>query len=358
MKLNMDEELIPREIHESPDAILATVTEAQPEAVAAAELLRERKRKRIFLIGNGTSLYSSMAAAYTGRALAKAGDATVIAWPAGDFRYFMPHLDSSDAVVGLSASGEFRDVLAVFQQLRGEVLCIGITHVPGSTITRLADRILVSRGGPSRVPVMTKTYESTLTAAHLLLLHYFEADQSYHDDLAKSAERASKAIAAAEQCLPSIVPVLAKMEHAFYFGAGCGHAAALETALKMKEMAIFHAEGSETWEMASGPATRVSKDTFCVGLETGDSSDEDTVAGLRHAKEWGAPTLEVGPHENIGGWHFPVEAARYQAFASLSLVPPLALLAYRVARARGHTPDHPMWRERYLSQGMSHILGE
>lgn len=356
--MSTEEELIPREIRESPDAILETLQEARGEAAIAAEELRQRKPKRIFLIGNGTSLYSSMAAAYTGRVLAESGDATVVAWPAGDFRYFTPQLDDRDAVVGLSASGEFRDVLAVFQQLRGQVPCVGITHVPGSSITRLADSTIVSRGGRSQVPVMTKTYVSTLAAAHLLLLEYFESDKSYRDDLAGSAERSRKAIAAAEECLPSIVPAVAGMEHGFYFGAGCAHAAALEAALKMKEMAIFHAEGSETWEMASGPATRVSADTLCVGLETGGSGDEDTIAGLRHAQTWGAPTLEVGPGANIGGWHFPVEAARYQAFASLSLVPPLALLAYRVARARGHTPDHPKWRERYISQGMTHILGE
>ncbi len=358
MNVSMEEELIPGEIHESPDAIRETLQEVQPAAAEAAASLRERKPKRIFLIGNGTSLYSSMAAAYTGRALAKAEDAAVIAWPAGDFRYFMPCLGKSDAVIGLSASGEFRDVLAVFEKLRGEVPCIGITHVPGSSITRVADHIIFSRGGVSRVPVMTKTYVSTLTAAHLLLLEYFEADRSYRDDLMQAAERSARAIAAAEECLPSLVPVIAKMEHAFYFGAGCAYAAALETALKMKEMAIFHAEGSETWEMASGPATRVSADTFCVGLETGDRTDEDTIAGLQHAREWGARTLEVGPRADAGGWHFPVEAPRYQGFASLALVPPLALLAYRVARERGHTPDHPKWRERYLSQGMTHILGE
>jgi glucosamine--fructose-6-phosphate aminotransferase (isomerizing) len=354
---SMNEELIPQEIHESQDAILSTVQETRAEAAVAAEALRRRKPRRIFLIGNGTSLHSSMAASYTGRMLAGAGDTFVTAWPAGDFRYFMPQLSSSDAVVGLSASGEFRDVLAVFKQLRGEILCIGITHIPDSSITRLSDFVLLSRGGPSRMPVMTKTYESTLTAAHLLLLEFFGAEPSYYEDLAASADRCAKAVAAADACLPSIVPVLSKMEHGFYFGAGCGFAAALEAALKMKEMAILHAEGSETWEMASGPATRVSADTFCVGLETGGSTDEDTVAGLRHAKEWGAPTLEVGPHSNVGGWHLPVEPARYQSFSSLALVPPLALLAYRVARARGATPDHPQWRDRYVSQGMTHILG-
>jgi glucosamine--fructose-6-phosphate aminotransferase (isomerizing) len=352
----MNEELIPKEIQESPEAILSTVKETRPEAAVAAEALRKRGPSRIFLIGNGTSLYSSMAASYTARMLAKAGDPLVTAWPAGDFRYFMPQLSRNDAVVGLSASGEFRDVLAVFKELRGEVLCVGITHIPGSSITRLSDHVLYSRGGPSRMPVMTKTYESTLTAAHLLLLEFFGAEQTYYDDLAASADRCAAALAAAEKCLLSIVPMLSKMEHGFYFGAGGGYAAALEAALKMKEMAILHAEGSETWEMASGPATRVGADTFCVGLETGTATDEDTISGLRHAKEWGAPTLEVGPRSTIGGWHLPVETARYQSFSSLALVPPLAMLACRVAQARGQTPDQPQWRERYTSQGMTHIL--
>jgi len=32
----------------------------------------------------------------------------------------------------------------------------------------------------------------------------------------------------------------------------------------MKEMALLHAEGSETWEMATGPATIVGPDCFCT----------------------------------------------------------------------------------------------
>jgi glucosamine--fructose-6-phosphate aminotransferase (isomerizing) len=350
--------IIPQEIHDTPEAIQATVKDARLQAKRAAEVMRSANPRRIFIIGNGTSLYSSLAASYTARMLAGPDDALVVAWPAGDFRYFGPQLNGRDVVVGVSASGEFRDVLAVFEELRGKSICIGITHVPGSSMTRLADEIILSSGGPSRVPVMTKTYASTLTAAHLLLLEYFQAQESYYEDLLASADRCFRAIHSMEQKLDETVPTLAKSEHAFYFGAGCGYAAALEAALKMKEMAIFHAEGSETWEMASGPATRVGADTFCVGLETGDSSDAATLDGLRHAQAWGACTLEVGPEPHLEGWHLPVEVPRYPAFASLALVPPLALLAYNVARQRGATPDHPQWRERYLSQGMTHILGE
>lgn len=173
----MPTELIPREIRETPAAIQATVSETRAAAQQAAALMRDRRARRIFFIGNGTSYHSSLAVTYTARLLAGSDDPLVLAWPAGDFRYFTPPLGAQDVIVGISASGEFRDVLAVFERYKGQCLLIGITHVPGSSITRLADVLLYSAGGPSHVPVMTKTYASTLTAAHLLMLEFFSARQ-------------------------------------------------------------------------------------------------------------------------------------------------------------------------------------
>src|SRR5512147_2957967 len=133
----MTEELIPQEIQDTPAAIRATVVETRPAAAQAAEAIRSRSPRRIYLVGNGTSLYSSLAAAYTARMLAQPGDPLVLAWPAGDFRYYTPALSEQDIVVGITASGEFRDVLAIFERLAGKCLRVGITHVPGSSVTRL-----------------------------------------------------------------------------------------------------------------------------------------------------------------------------------------------------------------------------
>ncbi|MGD0751575.1 MAG: SIS domain-containing protein [Anaerolineales bacterium] len=352
------EELIPQEIEDTPAAIQATLADTRPAAREAAVAIRTGKLRRIYIIGNGTSLYTSMAATYTARMLAGEGAPFILAVPAGEFRYFMPAIGTKDVVVGMSASGEFRDVIAAFEQLRGKCSLVGITHVPGSSISKLADHLLVSSGGPSRVPVMTKTYASTLTALHLLLLEVFSAAPVYFDDLAASADRCEQALTEVKKMLPELVPAVAKFDHAFYFGAGNAFAASLEGALKMKEMALLHAEGSETWEMASGPATVVSEKTFCAALYTGDPSDASTAVTARLARQWGARLLDVGPQPVAGDFHLPVLAPAYPAFASLSLVPPLALLAYRVARARGQNPNQPTWRERYYSQGMTHILGE
>jgi len=353
----MINEIIPQEIFETPDAIRATVAETRAAAREAAAAIRARAPRRIFITGNGTSLYSSMAVAYTGRALASGNDPLVLAFPSGDFRYYTPALEPSDVLVGISASGEFRDVLALFEEYRGRNLCIGISHVPGSSITRLADHMLISGGGVSEVPVMTKTYASTLTAAHLLMLEILMAPDDWYTDLAASADRCQKALERCEAVIGELAPELAEREHAFYFGAGPAYAAAMEGALKLKEMALLHAEGSETWEMASGPATMVSENTFIAALFGGGEGDRATESGAQHAREWGATVLNVGGQAEAGGWHFPVQSPKYEPFATLGLIPPLALLAFRVARQRGLNPDRPQWRERYFSQGMSHILG-
>jgi len=354
----MTTEIIPLEIDETPNAIRATLKDARPSALKAAEAIRKNSPRRIFVIGNGTSLYTSMAASYTARPLAGPNDPLVLAFPAGDFRYFTPAIQPDDVIIGMSASGEFRDVLSVFERLRGQCLLVGITHVPGSSLTHLADHILFSGGGPSHVPVMTKTYASTLTALHLLLLETFHAPASYFDDLSAVADRCETALTNAKKIIPDLVPIISKFEHAFYFGAGNAYAAALEGALKMKEMAILHAEGSETWEMASGPATVVSEKSLCVVLYTGEDTDSSTADTAKHAHQWGARVLEVGPIASTVDWHLPVESSIIPSFSSLALIPPLALLAYRTAQARGFNPDKPAWRERYTSQGMTHIIGE
>ena len=360
----MLEEYIPTEIHDIPSAIRDTIQLSRPVAEQIAAAMRTRAPGRIFLIGNGTSLYSSLAASYTARSLAKPGDPPALPMPAGDFRYFTPALAKNDIILGVSASGEFRDVLAVFERLRGKNLCIGVTQVEGSSLTKLADFTIFAGGGPSQVPVMTKTYASTLTAIHTLLLTFYQAPEAYWQDLQASAERSRATIDAMERLIPEIVPNIQHFEHAFHFGAGCGYAAALETALKMKEMAMVHAEGAETWEMASGPAIITGAHSLCVALGTGGSGDASTLKGAASTYSWGVTLITLGLPAIAKGtgsaaiWQIPAAAPAYECFASLSLVPPAALLAYRLARQRGYDPNRPDWRERYHSQGMTHILGE
>jgi glutamine---fructose-6-phosphate transaminase (isomerizing) len=351
---------IPREIREGPDAIRATLEHSLRPATEAADELRAGGVRRVFVIGNGTSYHSSLAAATLYRRHAGPADPVAIPLTAAEFLTYRPGLDARDAVVGISSSGEFRDVVAVAEALRGRTPVVGIVHVPGSTLTRVASRIVLSAGGPSTVPVMTKTFSCTLVATELLLLGLLGTDRAavVVDEIARAADDAEAAIAAADPLVPELVELLAGREHVFVAGGGLAYPAALEAALKLKEMALVHAEGAETWEMSSGAATMLGPASVVVGLAPRGPARGAMAELLGHAGGWGASIIEVGPDALVPGSSLlPLPAGTLEDHAPLTAVPPVALLAFALALRRGANPDRPGWIERYHSQGLTHILG-
>src|SRR4029079_685132 len=104
-----------------------------------------------------------------------------------------------------------------------------------------------------------------------------------------------------EPLVESLASSLADARHVFVTGGGLGHPAALQAALKLKEMALIHAEGAEVWEMTSGAATMLGPDAVVIALAP-EGPARDAIADLlRHAADWGARTIEVGPQALVPG---------------------------------------------------------
>jgi glucosamine--fructose-6-phosphate aminotransferase (isomerizing) len=354
------EGIVPSEIREGPAAIRATVAAAAAPAQALADAWRAAAIRRVHVLGNGTSYHSALASTTLYRRHAGPDDPQVIPVTAADFRLYRPRLGPGDALVGISSSGEFKDVVAVAEEVRGRTPLAGIIHVPGSTLSRVASDVILSAGGPSLVPVMTKTFSSTLVATELLLLALLGEDRAapVTQAILRAADAAEAAIAAAEPLVSDLAASLADAQHLFVTGGGLGYPAALEAALKLKEMALVHAEGAEAWEMTSGAATMLGPDAVVIALAPEGPARAAIGELLGHAADWGARTIEVG-HERLVGTSslLPLPAGTQEEHASLTAVPPVALLAFALARLRGANPDKPDWIERYHSQGLRHILG-
>ncbi len=349
---------VPGEIQAGPDAIRDTVRTAQPAAASLATMLRDRGTRRVFVIGNGTSYHSALAATALYRRHARPADPSVIPLTAGEFRTYPPSLSAGDAVVGISSSGEFRDVVAVVESLRGSVPTVGIVNVADSSLARVADFILQSAAGPSPMPVMTKTFSATLVATELLLLELLGAETAAPVEAAilRAAGDAARAVEDAGALVEGLAERFADCGHYFVVGAGAAHPAALEAALKLKEMALVHAEGVETWEMASGPATLVGPATTIVALEPAGAGLEATRDIVRHCADWGARIIEVAPARTVPDAELlPIPGSAAEDLAPLTVVPPVALFAYALARRHGIQPDRPAWTDRYRSQGLTHI---
>jgi len=354
----MIEGAVPGEILAGPDAIRDTVRAVRPAAASLARTLLDRGVRRVHVIGNGTSYHSALAATVLHRRHARPTDPAVVPLTAGEFRTYPPALGHGDAVVGISSSGEFRDVVGVVESLRGRVPTVGIVNVADSSLARVADHILQSAAGPSPMPVMTKTFSATLVATELLLLELLgeEVAAPVEAAMIAAADDAARAVEAAGAAVEGLAERFADCRHFFVVGAGAAHPAALEAALKLKEMALVHAEGVETWEMASGPATLVGPATTIVALEPAGPGLAATRDIVRHCAGWGARVIEVGPDRTVPEAELlPVPPTAIEDHAPLTVVPPVALFAYALARRHGIQPDRPAWTDRYRSQGLTHI---
>lgn len=350
-----------REIAEGPDAIRVTIEESRDAAHAAAALMRSAGVRRVFLIGNGTSLFSCEFVAGWYRVLAGPMDPLLIPISAGEFLHHRPRIRASDAVLGISSSGEFRDVVGAIREVRGSVPVVGVVQVATSTVATLADALVVAGGGAGETPVMTKTFLSTATAAAMValgLLADHDAADAGRAQLWIAADHAEQAIGEAEPLVGPLAERLREFQHAFVVGTGGAAVAAREGALKLKEMAILHAEGVETWEAESGSATIIGPGSFLVGIRPGAPSEAATERLSRLSGEWGATVVEVAQESRVpGATLLPIPSGALDVLAALYAVPPIALLGYHLAVARGLNPDEPTWATRYASQGLSHIVG-
>ena len=86
----------------------------------------------------------------------------------------------------------------------------------------------------------------------------------------------------------------------------------------------------------------VDERALCVALYNGSEGDESTAAGARHARDWGARVLDIGPDAPTNDMHLPVTSPKKPSRRSRWWR--LCTFAYRVARARGIDPEKPHWR--------------
>jgi glucosamine--fructose-6-phosphate aminotransferase (isomerizing) len=137
----------------------------------------------------------------------------------------------------------------------------------------------------------------------------------------------------------------ADVDDFFFLGRGYSYPAALEGALKLKEISYIHAEGYSAAEMKHGPIALIDEKTPTVFLVPQDSMYDKTMANLEMIRARRGPIIAVATEgdEQIGKL---TEDVIYLPKQEEELTPilasiPLQLLAYHLAVARGCDVDKP-----------------
>jgi glucosamine--fructose-6-phosphate aminotransferase (isomerizing) len=137
----------------------------------------------------------------------------------------------------------------------------------------------------------------------------------------------------------------ANVEHAFFIGRGILYPAALEGALKLKEISYIHAEGYQAAELKHGPIALLEESTPVVALLNDIPGKEKTLGNVAECRARKAPVLGIvteGDVETAAS----VDDVIFVPGCSVNIAPiisvvALQLLSYHIARIRGCEIDQP-----------------
>ncbi|MGA8385725.1 MAG: glutamine--fructose-6-phosphate transaminase (isomerizing), partial [Candidatus Cybelea sp.] len=244
---------------------------------------------KIAITGCGTAFHAGLVGMYLLRSLVHLPVEMELA---SEFRYGDPVIDPTTLVIAMSQSGETADTVeAVRLAKQSGCGVLGICNVLGSHLTRLADGMLYTRGGPEIGVAATKTYVSQVVALTLFALYLARLRGT-------TGEVSLRAIADGTKLLPAAVDVvlntsdeirrvareLRKSQSVLFIGRYVNFPTALEGALKLKEISYIHAEGYPAGEMKHGPIALLDRNTPVVGIVTAGRVREKMLSNLSEAK--------------------------------------------------------------------------
>jgi glutamine---fructose-6-phosphate transaminase (isomerizing) len=272
---------------------------------------------------------------------------------AHELRYADPIVGPNELTIAISQSGETADTLAA-ARLAGDNggRMLAITNVVGSTLSRYADDILYTRAGPEISVASTKAYMAMLIAQYLLALRLGSARGTVNDDLAAEVshglhqlpgaidevlQRADEAVKAAT--------LIADADDVYFIGRGLDYAIAMEGSLKLKEISYLHSEAMPAGELKHGTLALIGDGVPVVVILTQRAVYDKTISAVQEVKARGGRVIAVA-------YDTDTEIAAHADFvmripdmadllAPVAAVVPLQLMAYHVARMRGHDIDQP-----------------
>ncbi len=295
-----------KEIHDIPETIRsATRGRIQPDSttvkLGGIEAVREQLKhiERIIIVACGTSYYAGLVGEYL---IEEIAGIPVEVQLASEFKYREEPISRGSALLAISQSGETADTIAAIKKVAPfGVLTLGIVNVVGSTIARLTQAGVYCHAGPERSVASTKAFIAQVTILLELALHLSGDRSALHTELFEELlalpSKAEEAIKDKEK-IKRLAKKYASSKNFLYVGRGNLYPAALEGALKLKEVSYIHAEGFAAGELKHGPLAMIDKELPTFALAGSGELEEKTLSNLEEIRARSGPIIAVGTKGN------------------------------------------------------------
>jgi glucosamine--fructose-6-phosphate aminotransferase (isomerizing) len=272
---------------------------------------------------------------------------------ASEFRYSPPPLDSRTLVVAVTQSGETADTIAAARLAgdRGAVV-VAVTNTVGSAITRESHASVFLQAGPEVAVAATKTFVTQVATLVMLaadVAHQFKRLSAEKErELVAALRRLPKQAERTIELAGPIEEIAARYADAagfMYIGRSFGYPAALEGALKIKEISYLHAEGYAAGELKHGPISLLDADVPLVAVATRSAVYDKLISNLMEGKARDARVLAVATEGDTQIERLATDVCwvpdTLEPLSTILAVIPLQLFAYYVAVKRGRDVDQP-----------------
>ncbi|HEV2973351.1 MAG TPA: glutamine--fructose-6-phosphate transaminase (isomerizing) [Pirellulales bacterium] len=308
-----------------------------------------RNANRFVLTACGTSWHAALVGEYLIEEFARI---PVEVEYASELRYRNPPLDRDTLLFAITQSGETADTLAALREVKRKGHpTLAICNVVGSSIAREADGGVYLHAGPEIGVASTKAFTSQCVTLALLALYFgrlrhlsFGAGLRIIEALHKLPDQVRQALATNDE----VRRIAAKYCHCnnfLYLGRQHNFPAALEGALKLKEISYIHAEGYPAAEMKHGPIALVDEHTPSVFLIPHGFVYDKVMSNLEEIKARGGPVIAViceGDTRVTELADDVIQIPEVEDFLQpIVAAIPLQLLAYHIAVLRGCDVDKP-----------------
>jgi glucosamine--fructose-6-phosphate aminotransferase (isomerizing) len=344
-----------KEIDEQPEAIRDTLAGRVvagrlqlDELRVSDDLLRDVGK--VFVVACGTAFHSGVVAKYAIEHWTRLPVETEIA---SEFRYRDPVLGPDTLTLAVSQSGETIDTLEAARHARRQgSQVIAVTNTVGSSLAREADGVFYTHAGPEIGVAATKTFATQMVSQHLVALYLAQIrgakfPHEIAEVLARLGElpaQVRRAIALEEQ-VRGIAEICRDAQTVLFIGRHTGYPAALEGALKLKELSYIHAEGFPAGELKHGAIALIEEGVPVVAVATECHVHPKMLSNIQEVRARGARVIAIATEGDTEtpklADHTLFVPRTPELLSPVVVTVPLQLFAYHVAKLRGCDVDRP-----------------
>ena len=310
-----------------------------------------KNANRIIIIACGTSWHAGLIGEYLIEEYARI---PVEVEYASEFRYRNPIITDKDVVIAISQSGETADTMAALKLAKERGAFIyGICNVVDSSIARITDAGSYTHAGPEIGVASTKAFTAQLTILSLIALKLGKHNgnlgnaefMSLIAELDAIPKKIEDVLGTTHELVQNIAKDFVSATNFLYLGRGYNYPAALEGALKLKEISYIHAEGYPAAEMKHGPIALIDENMPIVIIAPKKGHYDKIVSNVQEIKARKGKIIAVvnkGDTQVSAMADYVIEIPETsECFSPIVASVPLQLLAYYIAVYRGANVDQP-----------------